>query len=322
MVMDFAVRGKAPGSSTRPANYARAGDLVCTDQDMLLLASGELAAVIGMWGTWPVRARLCYIPDPDGATRFGTERYRKVTYERSGALRGTTQVLALPGENHYLVPETAVAGHFPTVPAGPESSPAARAHAAVFDRAGCEARLAGSRLLGCPRPGSDYDWVIWCDTAAQVRSVVEAEPRAHASLHFGFEHVMRKYGHFGHFDTQRLQRLFADRWRHVEWPREGLQMSYLPAARTWLADAWREVTRTGIPGTVTGTVAGDDASYFAPTLLRVETDGRTVQVGTWLFLYRGTFAPGDQVTVIGEWATGPFGDVILVEGSSDAIIKH
>lgn len=295
---------------------------ICADLDMLVLHTGAIVAAVGTWQTWPVRARLCYYPDPTGAVTINGSRHAKVTYERASGLPGLEQVLALPGENHYLVHRHDVRQHLTTVPAPATAPRPVREHVHAFENAGLAPRLGGSRLLGIDRPDSDYDWVIWGNNPDHVRAVVTREQRAVPALHFGLAHAMRKYEHFHHLNPVALKRLFTDRWRHVTWPRDGLDMSYLPASRTWLADPWRSTRRAGLTVRVTGTVADTSNAYFAPTLIGLDTAEGAVNVATWLFLYRGAFNLGDAVTVHGRLTHGPAGPVIFVEGSDDAIIKH
>jgi predicted nucleotidyltransferase len=296
-------------------------DLLTREWDLIELPTGEILTTVGSYHGPHARGRLTYVPDEDGQVVIFGRRYRKTRYEIWSAIPGTEQVLGLPGESHYVVAQDHIARHYPAVipeVLSPDAAPIVEALRA----ADVEVAVGGSRAMNAGRPGSDYDWVVYGkDAVERAAKVVIALDDYQPHVHFGMDFVHAKYRHFTRLGPNHLDQLVATRWRHFTY--RGVPMSIDAADTTIPADPWVNAARElHEPGHVRGVVLDGAQSYLNPRLVDVQTDGGTVQVFTWLNLYAGALRTGDEVEVIGRWATIGGVRFLLVEGSWHAIRIH
>jgi predicted nucleotidyltransferase len=194
--------------------------LTAREWDLVELPTGEILTVVGTYLGDTVRGRLTYQPDDKGTVEIFGRRYRKTSYEISDGIPNLRQVLALPGESHYLVPAHYIARHYPAVSL-PTARPEVADLATTLSAAEIPVAVGGSWAVSSARAGSDYDLVIYgrsnIDRAAKIiTGLAGYEP----CLHFGLDFVRDKYRHFTRLSSDDLELLVADR-RHTGRPRQG-----------------------------------------------------------------------------------------------------
>lgn len=292
--------------------------LTAREWDLAELPTGEILTVVGTYRGEQVRGRLTYRPDDDGDVEIFGRRYRKTSYEISGQIPLARQVLALPGESHYVIRAGDLKRHYPAV-ALPTARPEVAELAASLAAAEIPVAVGGSRALNAARSESDYDLVIYgrhnVEPAARVITGLDGyEP----CLHFGFEFVRDKYRHFTKLTPGDLKLLVADRWRHFVY--RGLPMSVDGCEEDLPADIWLEaMPSTREAGHVEGAVLDGSQCYDSPKIIDVQTEHEIVRVFTWLNLYAGALRSGDHVAVHGRWVVIRGERFLLVEDSTHAI---
>jgi predicted nucleotidyltransferase len=248
---------------------------------------------------------------------FG-RHYRKTSFEIWGELPHARQVLALPGESHYVVRAADIARHYPAVPLVP-SRPELAELVAALTVAGVQVGVGGSRALAASRAESDYDLVVYgkdsIEPAAKVITGLDGYQR---DVHFGMDFVVAKYRHFTRLSADDLSVLVGDRWRHFRM--HGLPMSVDGADPDRLADRWANApVFPKTPGYVRGTVLDASQCYLSPKILDLQADAGTVRVFTWLNLYAGALRTGDEVEIYGHHVFINREEFLLVAGSDHAI---
>jgi predicted nucleotidyltransferase len=288
--------------------------------DLLTLPGGEILSAVGTFAGDLVRARLAYVPDHTGPTIINTRRYRKITYEVwPHLLYARRQVMALPGENHYLIHTAQVRHWYPGInPADHDLPPAAAALVQALADIGATVRLGGSRAIGCHTDTADFDWVVHADPGqvTSVAAAVRALPGIGVSVPGGMVRMRAKYAHFHALRDADLRTLIADRWRHMTV--DGVQMSVDFADPDHLADAWLRPLVYRDRGSVTGVITDTTPCYRTPKILYVDAP-EPVQVITWLNLYTGALCDGDLVEATGTWIEHNDRRYLLVDDSGDAI---
>lgn len=138
--------------------------------DLFQVTSHEILSAVGCFRGPVVRGRLAYVPDPHGPTVLDGRRYRKIRYEVWGDLPAAqVQVLALPGENHYLISRDHIVHHYPTIDPDPGDLPPSAARVVQAIRDGGVERQANGRMSAvddsvcqCPVPGGRSMWGQGC----------------------------------------------------------------------------------------------------------------------------------------------------------------
>jgi len=293
-------------------------DLLTREWDLMELAGGQILTTVGSYTGQRARGRLTYLPDDHGGLQIFGRRYRRTTYEIGAELPGTDQVLALPGDSHYLVRAADIVRHHPAVPVQ-TARPEPTELVAALGAAGVPVAVGGSRALNAARPDSDYDLVIYGkDHLHAAATVITGLAGYVPDLHFTMDFVRAKYRHFTRLSAADLHVLFGDRWRHFRY--RGLAMSVDGADPDRPADRWTTAAMTAIkPGHARGVVGDGAQCYASPKVIDVQTDTGVVRVFTWLNLYAGALRTGDEVEVHGHWTSIHDERFLLVAGSEHAI---
>lgn len=292
--------------------------LLTREWDLMELPGGQILTVVGTYAGRRARGRLTYLPDDDGGMEIFGRRYRKTSYEIWSEIPNTKQVLALPGESHYVIGADDITRHYPAVPLEP-TRPELADLVAGLGGAGIPVAVGGSRALGASRSESDYDLVVYGrDNIERAAKVITELPGYQRDVHFGIDFVQAKYRHFTRLSAGDLELLVGDRWRHFRL--HGLPMSVDGADLDRLANRWH--TAPVFPdgaGRVRGVVLDGSQCYLSPKVIDVQADTGTVQVFTWLNLYAGALRTGDEVEVFGEWVHIHHRRYLLVASSDHAI---
>jgi predicted nucleotidyltransferase len=293
-------------------------DLLTREWDLMELPGGEIPTVVGSYRGARARGRLTYVPDDDGGLEIFGRRYRKTSYEIWGEVAHARQVLALPGESHYLVRAADIARHYPAVPLEP-TRPELADLVAALAAADVPVGVGGSRALAASRSESDYDLVIYGkDTFQRAAKVITGLAGYAPDVHFGLDFVQAKYRHFTRLSAKDVEVLVGNRWRHFRY--RGLPMSVDGADPGRAADRWTAASlRAEEPGHVRGFVLDGAQCYISPKIIDVQTETGPVRVFTWLNLYAGALRTGDQVEVYGRWVVIHGHRFLLVAGSDHAI---
>lgn len=282
------------------------------------LPGGEILTVVGTYMAAQARGRLTYLPDDGGGLEIFGRRYRKTSFEIWGEIPYARQVLALPGESHYLVHAADVARHYPTVPLEP-TRPELAELAAVLAAADIPLGVGGSRALAASRAESDYDLVVYGkDNIERAAKVITGLAAYTPDTHFGLDFVHAKYRHFTRLSPGDLEVLVGSRWRHFR--HRGLAISVDGADPDRVADRWLSASvRAESSGHVRGFVLDGAQCYISPKIIDVQTRTGTVRVFTWLNLYAGALRTDDEVEVYGRWVVMHGHRFLLVAGSDHAI---
>lgn len=293
-------------------------DLLTREWDLIELPGGEILTCVGSSRGKRTRGRVTYVPDDDGAVDIFGRRYRKTSYEIWGSIAKTKQVLALPGESHYVVPVREIARHHPAISlagAQPEIAELVGALSAID----IPVYVGGSRAVKASRVDSDYDLVIYGKANIErAAKAITALPAYRQDPHFGLDFVRAKYRHFTRLTRKDLELLVADRWRHFRF--RGIAMSIDAADPDLPSDRWT----SGQPqlfdvAHVRGTVLDGSQCYLSPKIIDIQTDTGTVRSFTWLNLYTGALRTGDQIAVYGRWMVMHGHQFLLVQDSTHAI---
>jgi predicted nucleotidyltransferase len=293
-------------------------DLLTREWDLMELPSGEILTVVGTYRGPRARGRLTYVPDDDGGLEIFGRRYRKTSYEIWGEVGYAKQVLALPGESHYLVHANDITRHYPAVPLE-ATRPELADLASALRSADISVAVGGSRALSASRAESDYDLVIYGkDNIGRAAKMITGLPGYLPDVHFGLDFVRAKYRHFTRLSPTDLDVLVGNRWRHFRY--RGLPMSADGADPGLVADRWvSSPVRFGHPGRVCGFVLDGSQCYLSPKIIDVQTGIGTVRVFTWLNLYAGALRTDDEVEIYGQWIDMHGHRFLLVAGSAHAI---
>jgi predicted nucleotidyltransferase len=293
-------------------------ELLTREWDLMELPGGQILTVVGTYGGRRARGRLTYVPDDDGGLEIFGRRYRKTSFEIWGHVPYAKQMLALPGESHYVVRAVDIARHYPAVPLEP-TRPELADVVAALGAADVPVAVGGSRALGASRAESDYDLVVYGkDNIERAAKVITGLPGYSRDVHFGMDFVRAKYRHFTRLSADDLAVLVGDRWRHFQ--HRGLPMSVDGADPNRQANRWAAVAVFAKePGHVRGFVVDGAQCYLSPKILDVRTDTGTVRVFTWLNLYAGALRTGDEVEAFGHWVVMNQEKFLLVAGSDHAI---
>jgi predicted nucleotidyltransferase len=293
-------------------------DLLTREWDLMELPGGEILTVVGTYRGMRARGRLTYVPDDGGGLEIFGRRYRKTSFEIWGELAHAKQVLALPGESHYLVRALHIVRHYPAVPLQP-TRPELADLVAALGAVDVPVAVGGSRALGAARAESDYDRVIYGkDTIERAAKVITGLAGYTPDVHFGLDFVRAKYRHFTRLTARDLEVLVGQRWRHFR--HRGLPISVDGADPDRVANRWAYTpVYTEQPGQVRGFVLDGSQCYLSPKILDVQTDMGMVRVFTWLNLYAGALRTGDEVQVHGQWVVMNRERFLLVAGSDHAI---
>lgn len=293
-------------------------DLSTREWDLIELVGGEILTCVGSFRGARTRGRVTYIPDDDGAVDILGKRYRKTSYEIWGEIAKTKQVLALPGECHYVVPARDIARHHPAIPlvsSQPEVAELVRALSAID----VPVFVGGSRAMKASRVDSDYDLVIYGKgNIERAAKAIMALPAYRQDPHFGLDFVRAKYRHFTRLTRKDLDLLVADRWRHFRF--HGIAMSLDAADPGLPSDRWSSARAQLFDvAHVRGTVLDGSQCYLSPKIIDIQTDTGTVRAFTWLNLYTGALRTGDQIAVYGRWMVMHGHQFLLVQESTHAI---
>ncbi len=293
-------------------------DLLAREWDLMELSGGEMLTVVGTYRGTRARGRLTYVPDNDGALEIFGRRYRKTSYEIWGEIPNGKQVLALPGESHYLVRAADIARHYPAVPLEP-TRPELADLVVALGAADIPVAVGGSRALAASRAESDYDLVVYGkNNIERAAEVITGLAGYVPDVHFGLDFVRAKYRHFTRLSREDLEVLVGDRWRHFRY--RGLPMSVDGAGPDRVADRWAAASvRVEGPGHARGYVLDGAQCYLSPKIIDVQTGAGTIRVFTWLNLYAGALRTDDEVEVYGRWVLVHGYRFLLVTGSDHAI---
>ncbi len=318
-------RGQGPAGSPGTAGgwagadwKGRDVDLLTREWDLMELPGGEILTVVGTYRSTRARGRLTYVPDGDGGLEIFGRRYRKTSFEIWSEIPYGKQVLAIPGESHYLIRAADIARHYPAVPLEP-TRPELADLVAALGAADIRVGVGGSRALGASRSESDYDLVVYGkDNIERAAKVITGLAGYRRDVHFGMDFVRAKYRHFTRLSADDLEILVADRWRHFR--HRGLAISVDGADPDRVADRWASVSvRAEGHGQIRGFVLDGAQCYISPKIIDVQTETGTVRVFTWLNLYAGALRTNDEVEVHGQWAVMHGHRLLLVAGSDHAI---
>lgn len=292
--------------------------LLAREWDLMELPGGQILTVVGTYGGRRARGRLTYVPDDGGGLEIFGRRYRKTSYEIWGEIPHAKQVLALPGESHYLVRAADIARHYPAVPLEP-TRPELAELVAGLGGAGIPVTVGGSRAMGASRSESDYDLVVYGQANIErAAKVITGLPGYRPDVHFGLDFVRAKYRHFTRLSADDLELLVGDRWRHFRL--HGLPMSVDGGDLGRLANRWHSApTFPDGAGRARGVVLDGSQCYLSPKVVDIHTDTGTVRVFTWLNLYARALRTGDEIEVFGEWVYMHQKRYLLVASSDHAI---
>ncbi|MDT4991371.1 MAG: hypothetical protein QOH97_1263 [Actinoplanes sp.] len=293
-------------------------DMLTREWDLIELPGGEILTCVGSFRGTRTRGRVTYVPDDDGAVEIFGRRYRKISYEISGSIDKTKQVLALPGECHYVVPVREIARHHPTIPLASEQPEIADLVSALSAME-IPLHVGGSRAINASRIDSDYDLVIYGKSNIErAAKTITALPAYHQDPHFGLDFVRAKYRHFTRLTRKDLELLVADRWRHFRF--HGIAMSLDVADPDLPSDRWTAgQARLFDVAHVRGVVLDGSQCYLSPKIIDVQTDTGIIRAFTWLNLYTGALRTGDQIAVYGRWMVMHGHQFLLVLDSTHAI---
>ncbi len=293
-------------------------ELLTREWDLMELPGGEILTVVGTFEGPQARGRLTYMPGHGGTLEISGRCYRKTSYEIWDEIGCARQVLAIPGESHYMVTARDIVRHYPALPLEGTRRELADL-AAVLEAAGVPAAVGGSRALGASHAGSDYDLVVYGkDSIARAAKAITGLPGYAPDVHFGMDFMRAKYRHFTRLSAGDLDVLAGGRWRHFRY--RGIPMSVDGADPGLLADRWASGrVRILDAGHVRGVVLDGSQCYLSPKIIDVQADTGMVQVFTWLNLYAGALRTGDEVEVFGRWAMMHGREFLLVQGSAHAI---
>jgi len=283
---------------------------VILDLDLIRLRSGEILTVYGTYEGNVCRARLTFIADPNGDRRIKGEIYRKVTVNQHGEIPNCEKVLDLPGEEHYLVARSEIESIFPArdgfLSLTREEDDICKSLINLLQEE-CQIDptahgLGGSSALGCRKERSDFDWVLYDDTAVgRLEEYIQQSKILDKVWPFTAEYAVSKYKGITTLSKADILTLFRKKRKYFGY--RGRAFSVSVVSRTFFADKLLRLILTGEIDRFSGTIINGTTSHFMPRILAVRTpEGRIVEVLSWLFLYSGAFHDGDVVEVVGAVA--------------------
>jgi predicted nucleotidyltransferase len=255
---------------------------------------------------------MTFVHCTDGDRIVDGRRYRKVAYERYGAVKGCDKISDLPSEEHYLVHRSKIEKVFAAKMAFSKLTERERKfcfelivrfeeHCGIpRDRHG----LGGSSALGCRTGKSDFDWIIYDDEAVEkVLGYMRRSPEYFPCWTFSEEHIRKKYALITDLPMPEVLHLFAlkrSRMKYFRYRDQLVSLSFVSAQKP--ADQFLSEIRSGTLDLCTGVVVDAKSIHGVPQILPIRTNrnNRVEKVLSWLFLYSGAFQNGDSVEVLGE----------------------
>ena len=279
--------------------------MTLSDLDLIELKSGEILSVVGTFRGEECRARLTFVPNPAGRYIIKGRPYQKISFESYGALPGCSNLLELPGEEHYLVQYDRIRrvyrvrrgfGHLTSRERKRcDDLRALLARACGIKRS--EHGLGGGSVLGARRYDSDFDWVIYRRLWNEVRSLVTSDPSFTPQFTFSLDYIRRKYLRITILKWRDVFSLFEERWKFVRFKKLSISFNFVDPS--FFADDFLKGGKVGRGRHITETVIDADGCYVVPRIITVSSRRHEVQVFTWLWLYNGAFQNGDVVEVKG-----------------------